>query len=201
MIPDSGASAPEPDFGRYTSQVHFELDTWPDDYDCEDDMVETGTTVDDEDDLAALQDACALCDHFYVAELDGENICDYQTHPVPSPDYRGLVLDDDKGVAQVYRFDESDGSFSEDLLDANGTWDSETWIVTFSGEYRFLGDVSFSGELQFPELEDQGALSRRVRGCVRARSPGLSVRRSSPGSGRGRSCRRPLRWGRSPGSS
>ena len=144
---------PEPDFSQYTSQIHFAIDTWPDDYDCTDDMVETGEAVTDADELAALLEACALCDHFYVAELDSTNICDYSTHAVPSPDYRGFVLDDDKGVAQVYRFDEDDGSFTEDLLDPNAVWDPEFWTITFTGEYRWLGDVTFEGYLQFPELE------------------------------------------------
>lgn len=154
VVDDSEAPAlPEADFSEYTSQVHFAIDTWPDDYDCEDDMVETGAAITDEDTLDELLEACALCDHFYVAELDGANICDYQTHPIPSPDYRGFVLDDDKGVAQVYRFDESEGNFTEDLLDANGSWDPETFVITFSGSYQFLGDVTFDGELTFPELE------------------------------------------------
>jgi len=149
----SEPAAPEADFSQYTSSVHWSYDTWGEDYDCEDDMVETGEAVTDEDDLEALQAACALCDHFYVANFDKEAICDYSTTHSVGEDYRGFVLDDDAGVAQVYRFDESDGDFEPELLDGGATWDPEAFTITFSGSLDWYGTMSYDVELAFPVIE------------------------------------------------
>lgn len=143
---------PAPDMASYTSALSFTYDTWGEDYDCSDDAEGSGEEV-VEGDAAydALRDACALCDRFYVVTLDHTKMCDSDWLEVPQGDYRGLVLDEERGAAQVYRFDESDsGDMTEMLLDGSATWDG--WVLEFGSTIDWLGgDMLVEGTITFEE--------------------------------------------------
>jgi hypothetical protein len=147
---DSSPPEPVTDFSSYEGALHFTYDTWGDSYDCEDDFTEEGEEVDDEDDLEGLVEACPLCDHFYVGSVgSGARICDYDTHELPAEDWRGLVLDDEAGVAQVYRFDGDDGQFTAELLDGGASWDGA--VVEFETTLSWYGDLKVEGTLTFEQ--------------------------------------------------
>ncbi len=146
---DSDPPEPQTDFSSYEGLMHWTYDTWGDSYDCEDDVEEQGEAVEDDGDLEGLLEACPLCDHFFVGSVGDVKICDYDTHALPSEDWRGLVLDDEAGVAQVYRFDEDGGRFSEELLDGGASWDGA--VVSFETELSWYGEMKVEGTLTFEQ--------------------------------------------------
>lgn len=146
---------PVPDYRSYTGDLHWKWDSsWGGDG-CEGDTVETAVPIEDEEILAALRDSCGLCDAFYVATQDKEEMCDSGWYALPDEDYRGIVLDEDKGIAVIYRFEYSSwrDEWSESLVDGSASFDG--WSVTFESDPigSWGSSLVVTGTLNFPELE------------------------------------------------
>jgi hypothetical protein len=140
---------PVPDFSAYEAQLEWTYDTWGDSYDCTDSTVEYATEITlEDDDYDALKDACPLCSNLYEITYDRAELCEWID--IPDPDFRGLVFGE--GSAQVYRFDQRDEGFSEDLLDNAATWDG--WTLTFSADVSYFGELNVVGTTTFPEVAE-----------------------------------------------
>lgn len=139
---------PEPDFSSYEATLDWTYDTWGDSYDCTDATVEFGTEIVEGDEAwDALNAACPLCGHFYDVTYDRAELCGWID--IPDPDYRGMVFGESS--AQVYRFDERDGAFTEDLLDNAATWDG--WTLGFTANVSYLGDLNVVATTTYAEAE------------------------------------------------
>ncbi len=144
---DTAPVEPEPDFSGYQADLVWTYDTWGDSYDCTDISVETAIEVPEEDERHdGLRASCPLCAHFYEVSYDNSDVCDWIE--IPDPDFRGMVFGE--GSAQVYRFDEKDGEFSETLLDNAATWDG--WTLSFNADFQVFGDLFVDSTAAFEAL-------------------------------------------------
>jgi hypothetical protein len=141
---------PEPDFSVWEGSRRFVYDSQWDDYDCDEEIFETGAEITSGADHAQLSEMCPACDHFYEISLSTDELCGYL--PVDQSPYRGLALGDD--WAQVFRFGEDRrGDLEMEELDLGASFDGWTVSYAYTAGLGWGGDIEITGSVVFPERE------------------------------------------------
>jgi hypothetical protein len=151
---DTGALPAEraPDLATWRGVRSFRIDTDWDDYDCEDEVEESGAAPADPQRAAELREACPECTHFYEVALSTDMICGYL--PLDPSPWRGLVLGDT--TARVLRLHGGRGeSMWIEELDPAARFDG--WSIAYSYVVAdgWLEAIEVEGRVDFPDIEAQ----------------------------------------------
>jgi hypothetical protein len=148
----------ELDFSEFTGERHFFYDytEYGDEYYCDETVEESGVEVESVDMLAALEDACGLCQYFVeITEISDDNPC-YGIELGTS--YRGIALVDDRAAIYLYSVSNGwggDGGVDEYANDEHATWsegEGELGFATTGEVYRYF-EYEIDGWMKFDLVE------------------------------------------------